>query len=139
MMTYGLFWGNSPDSIKIFRLQKKSIRIMMGCRPEDSHRELFCKLEISPLLSQYILSLLLFMMGNRNQFSINSEIYCIKTRQQANLHLPSVNVTNYQKGVYYLGIKVFNALPSHIKIGFDNPMRFSRVLQKILNENSFVK
>jgi len=33
VMTYGLLlWGKSPDSIKIFRLQKKIIRIMAGCR-----------------------------------------------------------------------------------------------------------
>jgi len=42
IMTYGLFfWGNSPDSIKIFRLQKKIIRIMIGCRSKDSCRKLF--------------------------------------------------------------------------------------------------
>jgi len=36
IMTYGLIlWGNSPDSVKIFRLQKKIIRIMMGCRSRD--------------------------------------------------------------------------------------------------------
>jgi hypothetical protein len=33
IMTYGLlFWGNSPHSIKIFRIQKRIIWIMMGCR-----------------------------------------------------------------------------------------------------------
>jgi hypothetical protein len=33
VMTFGLlFWGNSRDSIKIFGLQKKIIRIMAGCR-----------------------------------------------------------------------------------------------------------
>jgi len=57
IMTYGLiFWGNSPDSIKIFRLQKKIIRIMMGCRSRDSCRKLFLNLEILPLPSQYILN-----------------------------------------------------------------------------------
>jgi hypothetical protein len=35
-------------------------------------------------------------------------------------HLPSVNVAKYQKGVYYLGIKVFNALPPNIKTEFNN-------------------
>ena len=41
VMTYGLlFWGNFLDSIKNFRLQKKIIRIMMGCR------KLFFNLEI---------------------------------------------------------------------------------------------
>jgi len=39
VMTYGLlFWGHFSDSIKIFSLQKKIIRIMMGCRISDPCR-----------------------------------------------------------------------------------------------------
>jgi hypothetical protein len=42
VMTYGLlFWGLFSDSIKIFRMKKKIIRIMMGCRNSDSCRKLF--------------------------------------------------------------------------------------------------
>ena len=83
VMTYGLlFWWNSPDSIKIFRLQKKFIRIMTGCRSTESCRKLFINLEILPLLSQYILFLLLFMLRNKNQFLVNSEIHHIDTRQR---------------------------------------------------------
>jgi len=93
VMTYGLlFWGNSPDSIKIFRLQKKIVRIMTGCRSTDSCRKLFINLEILPLPSQYILSLL-FMLRNKNQFLVNSEIHHIDNRQHANFQQPSVNVT----------------------------------------------
>jgi hypothetical protein len=41
VMTYGLLlWGNSPDSIKILRLQKKIIRIMTGSRLKDSCRKI---------------------------------------------------------------------------------------------------
>jgi len=41
VMTYGLlFWGLSSDSMKIFILQKKIIRIIMGCRSSDSFRKL---------------------------------------------------------------------------------------------------
>jgi hypothetical protein len=29
-------------------------------------------------------------------------------------------VTKYQKGVYYIGVKVFDMLPSYIKTEFDN-------------------
>jgi hypothetical protein len=69
VMTYGLlFWRSSPDSIKIFRLQKKIIRIMTGCRSRDSCRKLFINLEILPLPSQYIFSLIIFMIRNKNQF-----------------------------------------------------------------------
>jgi len=106
---------NSPDHIKILTLQKKIIRIMMGCRIRDSCRILIFNLEILPLPSQYIFSLLLFMIRNKNQFMVNSEIYRTNTRQHANLHQPSVNVTKYQKGVYCLGVMVFNMLPSCIK------------------------
>jgi hypothetical protein len=99
-----LLWGHSSDSIKNVRLCRKIIRIMMGCRNSDSCRKLFFNLEILLLPSQYILSLLLFMKRNRNQFLANSEIYHIDTRQHANFHQLSVNLSKYQKGVYYLGV-----------------------------------
>ena len=138
IMTYGLlFWGNSPDSIKIFRLQKKIIRIMMGCKNTESCKKLFLNLKILPLPSQYILSLLLFVIRNKNQFPVNSTIYHFDTRQHENFHQPSVNVTKFQKGVSNLGAKVFNMLPSHIKIESDNPKKFKLVLQKFLYKNSF--
>jgi hypothetical protein len=77
------------------------------------------------------------MIRNKNQFLVNSEIQHIDTRQQANFHQPSVNVAKYQKGVYYLGVKVFNMLPSYIKAEFENPKKFKVVLQKFVDENSF--
>jgi hypothetical protein len=77
------------------------------------------------------------MIRNKNQFLINSEIYHINTRQYANLHLPSVNVTKYQKGVYYLGVKVFNMLPPYIKTESDNRKKFRVVLQKFLHDDFF--
>jgi hypothetical protein len=48
-----------------------------------------------------------------------------------------VNVNKYQKGVYYLGVKVFNILPPYIKTVFDNPRKSKAVLQKLLYENPF--
>ena len=41
-------------------------------------------------------------------------------------------MAKYQKGVCYLGVKVFSALPSDIKIEFNNPKKFKVVLQKFL-------
>ena len=49
--------GHSSDSIKIFRLQKKIIRIIMGSRISDYCR-IFFNLVTLPLPSQYILSIL---------------------------------------------------------------------------------
>ena len=63
---------------------------------------------------------------------LNFEIHHIDTRQQANFHQPSVNMAKFQKGVYYLGVKVFNMLPSYIKTESENPKKFKVVLQKFL-------
>jgi len=68
---------------------------------------------------------------------VNSEIHHINTRQHANFYQPSVNVAKYLKGVYYLGVRVFSALPSDIKTEFNNPKKFKVVLQKFLHEKSF--
>jgi len=57
IIRYGIiFWGNATDSCKVFRLQKRIIRLMLGARPRASCRGLFKKLEILPAPCQYILT-----------------------------------------------------------------------------------
>jgi hypothetical protein len=82
------FWGNSPPSIKICIMQKNIIRIMLGYKKRVSCSSLFRKLNILPLASQCIFSIMLFVIQNKNQFMVNSEIYSINTRQHYNLHQP---------------------------------------------------
>jgi hypothetical protein len=138
LMTYGIiFWGNSPLSILIFRIQKRVIRIITDSRSWDSCRELFKNLTILPLQSQYIFSLLLFMSNNREQFKSNSQIHSINTRHINNLHHPTCNLTAFQKGTHYLGIKVFNSLPPSIKNIVDDMKQFKFALKSFLLLNSF--
>jgi hypothetical protein len=60
---YGIiFWGNSSHSNNIFKLQKRAIRIIMNVDNRVSCHELFKKLNILPLHSKYILSVLLFVV-----------------------------------------------------------------------------
>ena len=65
IMSYGIiFWGNQRYSEKIFKIQKTVIRIITNSRPRYSCRELFKKLEILSLYSQYIFSLSIFLIKN---------------------------------------------------------------------------
>jgi len=74
----------------------------------DSCRQLFKNLKILPLKSKYIFfSLLLFVAENRDLYESNSEIHNINTRFSSNLHTPTANLTTFQKGPFYFGIKVF--------------------------------
>jgi hypothetical protein len=71
-------------------------------------------------MSQYLFSLLIFVVNNRDKFLINSEIHNTNTRHSSNLHLSSANLDIYQKGVYCSGSEVFNGLPFNIKKFSDN-------------------
>jgi len=95
-MSYGIiFWGNSSHSSIIFRIEIKAIRIMEGCGSRVSCRNLFKKLQILPFTSQYLLSLLMFVVQNKNIFLTNNENHNLDTRQRNNLYLAQVNVTIY--------------------------------------------
>jgi hypothetical protein len=131
-----LFWGHSSISAKICRLKKNVMKIILGHRSRGSCRNLFMKLKMLPLLSQYIFSLHLFVVKNRNQYTLNSRIHHINTRQHTHFHQPLPSLTEYQKGTYFLVIKVYNELPSYIKDLFDNPNRFKSILKDFLYKNS---
>jgi hypothetical protein len=138
ILSYGImFWGNSPHSPVIFKMQKRVIRTLMGIGYRESCRELFKELKILTLSSQYIFSLLLFVFYNRGYFASNSIYHNINTRQKNDLHLPHVSLTMYQKGVLYCGIKVFNALPTTIKDISSNTKKFKFTLKHCLLSHSF--
>jgi hypothetical protein len=116
IMSYGIiFWGNSTDNKKVFYIQKKIIRIMTGTKMRASCRKMFKKFNILQLVSEFWLSLLSFVVDNIKTFQTNSDIHNIRTRYRYNLHVPNTNLSKYQKGVYYSGIKLFNNLPPSIK------------------------
>ena len=110
---------------------------MMGCGYRESCRKLFVELKILPLASQYIFSLLLFVVDNRNYFIPNSVYHDSNTRHRNDLHLPQVTLAMYQKGVYYLGIKGFNGLPRAMKDISSEPSKFKIALRTFLQTRSF--
>ena len=94
ILTYGIiFWGNTPHSNAIFRMQKRIVRIMVGIRNRNSCREYFKRLKILPLQSQYLLSFLLFVAESIDYFRLNSEIHGFNTKNKSNLHLPPSKLT----------------------------------------------
>ena len=76
---------------------------------------LYQKLQFLPLTSQYMLALLMFLVQNKNLFLRNNENLNLDTTQTNNLFLPQANLSIYQKGAYYLQIKISNNLPLEIK------------------------
>jgi hypothetical protein len=137
-MSYGvIFWGNSHLSNNIFKIQKRTIRIITNSGKYDSCWELFKQLQILTLPSQYMFSLLVFVAKNRHLFLSNSDIHDKNTHHNCNLHLPITNLTLVQKGVLYSGSRIYNHLPTHIKTLSNDLKHFKSKLKSFFNEHTF--
>ena len=113
IISYGIiFWGNSCHSEEIFKIQKKIIKIITNSSKNASCRQQFKDLNILPIQSQYIFSILLFVTKNKDQFLFNTQVHKINIRQTSDLYGPTANLAIYQKGVYYSGMKIYNHLPT---------------------------
>jgi hypothetical protein len=137
-ISYGIiFWGNSSYSREVFIIQKRIVRIIMNANKKASCRQLFRDLNILPVQSQYVLSILIFIAQNRDQFLSNAQVHEVNTRQTNDLYMPMANLSTYQKGAYYQGIKIYNYLPKAIKDLSENKNKFKMAVKKYLLNNSF--
>jgi hypothetical protein len=108
----------------------------MKAKPKDSCKEIFSKLGIVTLYSQYIFTILMFVVKHKDLFTINMELHKINTRQKSDLHVPLVSLTKVEKGVYYSGIILFNPLTPSIKQVAHDINKFKLKLRKFLIVNS---
>jgi len=80
---------------------------------------------------------MLFVVKNKNLFTLNSENHTKCTRQFNNFYQPITNLTVYQKGVHYKGIRIYNSLPPYIKDISNNVRKFEICLKRFLHTHSF--
>jgi hypothetical protein len=118
-------------------LHKTAIRIITGSSNRDSCRNLFKQLRVLPLTPQYVLSILLFVVKNKDHFITNYDSHGISTRRSKNFHLPSASTSIHQHSVQYAGIEVFNKLPVDLKECVDNAKKFKSSLKIYLTSHRF--
>ena len=85
---------------------------MSGTELRASCRGLFRKLEILPVPCQYILSLMLFIIDNPNNFQTGLEMQGLHTRSKNQLFIPIANLTSVQKGITYSVLKYTTVCPA---------------------------
>jgi hypothetical protein len=71
-----IFWGNTPNSIKIFRKGRKKLIIITNSK------------KTLPFYSQYIFSLLMYVANNKHLCAKNLEVHNHNTRSANNFHAP---------------------------------------------------
>jgi len=124
IITYGIiFWGNSSHSEEMFKIQTRIIRIIMNSSKNTSCRQLFKELHILPIQlhilpiqlhilpfqlhtlpiqSQYIFSIILFVIKNKDQLLFKSQVH--KNKYKANFQfIPTFSkLGNIPKGCLLL-------------------------------------
>jgi hypothetical protein len=101
-----IFWGNSSNSGEDLHFTEENCHIIAGAQPRTSCTSLFKQLENLPFPCQYVLSLTDFTINNQENFHTHSTIHNINTRNKHHLHRPNANLSCFQKGTFYVGIKI---------------------------------
>jgi hypothetical protein len=118
VLLYGLIlWGNSVDVDRVFRIQKKCVRVICNAWFDDSCVPLFKKLHILPLPSLYLREVCVFVKKHQYYFSKRGENSQRQTRLKGkNLYLkPQCHKDVYKRNAFNMCIAIFNRLPEELK------------------------
>jgi hypothetical protein len=73
----------------------------------------FKTLNILTLGSQYMLSLMTFIINSLEHFTFNWAIHNKSTKHRSNLHVLQSHLSLRQKGVHCMSVQIFNSLPKY--------------------------
>jgi hypothetical protein len=79
----------------------------------------------------------MFIITNRELFKFNSQVHKFNTRSSYDQYYPQANLTQFQNGLCYMGVKIYNHLPTEIKSMPDDIKSFKFKLTGFLLQNSF--
>jgi hypothetical protein len=136
-LNYGiLFWGNIRNLKKVFKQQKRAIRLIANISSTTSCKPYFKKLKFMTLPCMYIYEIVLYIKMSLNKFKTNSMFHSHDTRTKSDLFITSHNTKLFEQSTAYNGVLVYNKLPSKIK-SVKSIIKFKKILRNFLLENSF--
>lgn len=115
-MLYGIIvWGHSTQASKIFKLQRRCIRAMMGLGYRECCRRFFGELRLLTFPSAFIFQCLLYIKRNIHLFTQHREIHNYATRNNENILPDFRRLTRTRRGTDYYCVMFFNALPLAVR------------------------
>lgn len=111
-----VFWGGSVSNINtIFKLQKRAIRIIFKLKYNASCRPIFQGQNLLTVPALYFLEIISIMKKNENKFINLLPKHYYNTRRRDNYQYPIHKTALLEKSPAYMGLRLFNALPSIYK------------------------
>lgn len=136
LLQYGLeLWGNSSESLTIFKIQKSYIRTMLFMNFNQTCKSVFRKTGILTLPSMYIFKCLVFVHKQIDLILKEQHKHNYCTRFSNHLQYPIHRLKLFESTPHYIGFKLYNKLPNSIKML--NLNSFKIVVKKLLIEREY--
>src|SRR5436190_3672461 len=133
-LRYGVvFWGNSAHSAKIFKLQKTCIRIICNLPFRAPCKSYFKGMGILTLPSLYMYEVLRMCRRGLSGADKYEGGYLLRN---APLRYPAHRLTLLERGPRYSGIRLYNALPRHVRDEVSD-VKFAKLLKDILINGAY--
>lgn len=138
LMTYGvIFWGMAADAGRIFILQKRAVRYILGLKCRDSCRGKFKELNIMTMVCEFIYQNILYVRQNLDNMTFNKDIHNFNTRHKNNIVLPQTRLAKIAKSYLFISIKLYNKIP--VDIRNMNDIEFMTCIKHHLIAKSYYK
>jgi hypothetical protein len=103
------------SSIRVFKIQKRVVRLLAGVSSRTSCRQVFKDLNISTMASLYILEVTCFTRKYCKCLEQNIQVHQHNMRSKLDFHVKMKKTEIYRKIVINMGTKVYNKLPGFLK------------------------
>lgn len=110
-----LAWGHCSGWIKVFRMQKRAVRVLAGLSYRDHCSESFIRLRIPTFPCIFILENLLHVKDNLYMYTRHDHIHEYDTRNKSKLVPNYTRLKRCQNGPGHMAIRLYNKLPDNIK------------------------
>jgi len=100
---------------KVFKLQKKVVRLICNVNRKTSCRELFRTMSILPVPRVYKMETVYYIKLNNEGLKQNSAIHDYKTRHRLDFQTQFCGTDIFKKTVNNLGTKLHNKLPNYLR------------------------
>lgn len=135
IMSYAISsWGISSSARRIFKIQKRVIRIIESLCKRESCRNSFTTLNVLTMPCEYIYKTLVYVKTNIMNFQpLSSNAY--NTRNHSILEIPKHNLTATEQNPIYMGIKLFNKL--NLNMRKLHISRFKKEVKQMLQKKAY--
>lgn len=110
-----LAWGHSCHSERIFKLQRRAMRVLCGMGYREDVKEKYTELNILTIPSRFIYESLIYTYKNLNNFQRNRYYHNYITRYNNDIRPEFLRLQKSRTASNYYGIKFFNLLQNDIK------------------------